>query len=196
MVVGLTGGMGAGKSSLGRLLKAKGAHLVDADQVGHQVLEEPAVLTALQAAFGADIVAEGQLDRRLLGRRAFVGQGQRGQLEEIVHPPLARALWQAVEAGGAEIAVVDAPLLFEWGRDLERYGAVVVIDADQELRVQRVVQRTGLSPAEVRQRMAAQMPAAEKRTRADWVVENNGSPVDLEAAAQRLWQWLAAKKNQ
>ncbi|NKB70867.1 MAG: dephospho-CoA kinase [Candidatus Latescibacteria bacterium] len=195
MVVGLTGGMGAGKSSLGRLLESKGAHLIDADQVVHQILIEPAVQTQLMAAFGDDIVVDGHLDRRLLGQRAFASATKKEQLEAIVHPPVAQSLWAGVEASTAAIVLVDAPLLFEWGRDLDRYDAVVVIDADEDLRIQRVVQRSGLSPDQVRQRMAAQMPAAQKRARADWVVENNGTEAKLEAAAERLWQWLAGKEK-
>lgn len=190
--------MGSGKSSLARFFAEWGAALVDADRVTHQVLERPAVISGLQKVFGADIVGEdGALNRPEVGRRAFASKQGWQLLNQVVRPPLEMRLWEEIDralAEGNRPVVVDAPLLFEWASQ-ERFDAIVVVDADEELRSERVKARSGLTDGEIRQRMAYQMPAAEKKRQADFVIENNGDLVDLERQARELWQVLQQKQR-
>ena len=192
MIIGITGGIGSGKSSLARLLVQRGAVLVDADRIGHQVLDEPAVSAALVQVFGREIIdGRGQVVRKELGRLAFAGQEAFGALTRIVQPALEPRLWQAVAAAeGPEkgrVVVVDAALIFEWGVQ-DRFDFIAVVDAPETLRRQRAAARQGLSEAEVEKRMAWQLPTAEKAARAHLVVSNAGTLGELEEAAARLWE--------
>jgi len=199
MLVGVTGGMGSGKSSLARLLAARGGILVDADAIAHRVLDRPEVLQALQEAFGRDVVdAGGRLNRPEVGRRAFASQAGWQRLNRIVRPPLAAELWREVEqakkSAGEIMVVVDAPLIFEWEVQ-DRFDAVVVVDADEEVCVARAAGRSGLSKIQIRQRMAFQLSAEEKKERADFVVDNSGDLEQLEEEAARLWEELEKRRN-
>ena len=198
MVIGITGGMGSGKSSLARLFEKRGAVLIDADRIGHEVIERPRIRKALKKAFGESVVdAQGKLNRRELGRRAFVDAKGGDCLNRIVHPPLVKELWRQVERaegpGLENVVVVDAALIFEWG-ELHRFDAVVVVHAKEEAQIERVARRHHLSRAEIRQRLVAQMPTAEKKARADFVVENNGSLQELDGKADKLWRQLVGAR--
>lgn len=191
MLIGVTGGMGSGKSTLAHLFADWGARLVDADRVAHQVLQNKGVVVRLQEAFGRDIVREdGELERREVGRRAFAGPSSWKLLEEIVKPSLAAQLWQEVEdarvVSGEGMVVVDASLIFEWGEE-ERFDVMVAVDAEEDLRISRAQSRSGMSAMEIRQRMGFQMPAAEKRRKADFVVENSGGMEALQNQAGKIW---------
>ncbi|MBN97837.1 MAG: dephospho-CoA kinase [Gemmatimonadetes bacterium] len=194
MIIGISGGMGAGKSTLARFFEKWGAILVDADRIGHAVIERPPLRLALKAAFGREIERpDGSLDRRALGRQAFADEAGKERLNEIVQPPLELELWKQVECAhgpeGGNIVVVDAALIFEWDR-AHRFDVVVVVFAAEEVQIERVAQRQNLEPGEIRERLAAQMPAAEKISRADFALENNGSVPQLEKKAARLWTKL------
>jgi len=198
MLIGLTGGIGAGKSSLARALERRGARLVDADRIAHEVIETPEVRARLKTAFGADVEGEdGQLDRRRIGRRAFASADALQLLTEIVRPALEPEIWQrAQEAGAADPAVaviVDAPLIVEWGIH-DRFDVLIAVSADDEARRTRVAER-GLSEAEWQRRSAAQLPPADKAAVADHVVDNSGSLAQLEAAADRLWGMLMTPRE-
>lgn len=194
MIVGITGGMGSGKSSFARKLEELGAKRIDADRVGHRVIERPEILRDLLAAFGEDLInPAGELNRRELGRRAFADEVSCTRLNQIVHPLLEKELKNQIDRarnpGSENVVVVDAALIFEWG-DLQRFDVIVVVDAKEEVRIERLIRGGMISEAEVRRRMACQMPVEEKTARADWVVENNGSLQDLRREAEHLWPKL------
>ena len=194
MIVGITGGMGAGKSSLARVLEDHGAIRIDADRIGHQVIARPEIRSALMAAFGGDLInTYGKLDRRELGRRAFADEASYTRLNQVVRPVLEKELWDQIDRakdhGGNNIVVVDAALIFEWG-DLQRFDAIVVVDAKEKVRIERLVRNQGFSEAEIRRRMACQMPVGQKTVKADWVVDNNGNFQDLRQEAKKLWHRL------
>lgn len=194
MLVGITGGIGSGKSALAQLLADLGAQRVDADAVAREVVENAEVIARLLEAFGEDLRAEnGRLDRRELGRRAFKSQRDSQKLEQIMRPPLSTAinghLEQAEKIGGGAIVVFDAPLIYEWGTE-GRFDRMVVVAADEEQRLIRVERRSGLQQREIRERMARQMDPEIKKARADYVVDNNGDLDDLAAQAETLWAEL------
>lgn len=194
MLVGITGGMGSGKSALAQLLAELGALRVDADAVAREVATIQEVVENLQAAFGRDLLGpDGCLNRRELGRRALRSDEASQRLEAIMRPPLAaaieRRLRQAVEEAGDGVVVFDAPLIYEWGNE-GNFDRIVVVDAEKERCVSRVQQRSGLPECEIRQRMARQMDPKEKKARADYVIDNNGSSTELAAQAEALWAEL------
>lgn len=197
MVIGVTGGLGSGKTSVCRLFEALGALVIEADRTGREVVEDPEVLRALIAAFGEDIVEDGRLDRRRLGQRAFADPASSERLNRIVWPPLVRKLRADAEAALRERpdrpVVIDAALLVEWG-DLSWLDALVVVTADEQARKARMMARMGLSGEEVEARMRAQLPEEEKARRADYVIVNDGTEEDLRARASEVWERLTAKQ--
>ena len=191
MTIGVTGGIGSGKSTVCALFGAWGADLVDADKVGHACLEDPGVKQALIEAFGDPITKpDGSLDRRELGRRAFVSDASRRSLTDIVWPEVGKRLRAAVDRlkeQGCKTIVVEASVLLEQGDPEKLYETVVVVTAPETLRIERTMKRLGITDAEVRDRMRHQMPEDEKIKRADHVIVNDGSADVLETRARKLW---------
>ena len=191
MILGVTGGMGAGKSALSRYLVTLGARSLDADRVAHDLLEAGAGRASLRKCFGADIEDQnGQLDRRLLGRRALASKSSLQKLYAIVRPSLEAELRSRLgnlsKESPPNIVVFDAPLLYEWG--IEAWtDFVVVVYADREIRIERIMRRSGLSRIEIERRMALQMDEEEKRERADFTVNNSGDLDALHQQAASLW---------
>ena len=191
MLVGITGGMGAGKSALAQMLAEFGALRVDADEVAREVATIPVVIENLQAAFGRDLIGpDGRLDRQELGRRALRSAEASQRLEAIMRPSLSaaieRRLAQAVAKADGGVVVFDAPLIYEWGNE-GNFDRVVVVDAEEERCISRVQQRSGLPVCEIRQRMARQMDPQAKKARADFVIDNNKDLIALAAQAKTLW---------
>jgi len=190
VVVGLTGGFGAGKSTVARALAAAGARVVDADRMGHAVLEEAGVRRELAAAFGADVLgADGGVRRDELGRRAFATPEALARLNAVVHPRLLSRLRDEIESLAAEgyrgLVVLDAALLVEW--DLGAWCDVVVaVTAPLEARRRRAQTALGLSDADVEARLARQLPEEERVRYADRVLVNDGSEEDLAERAAAL----------
>lgn len=197
VLVGVTGGIGSGKSTFARLLERLGGTLVDADRVGHQVLLVPEVAAALIEVFGPQIADEqGQIVRRELGRCAFATAAGYAQLNRIVRPALEAQLWEEVDrqcaATGDGVVIVDAALIYEWDVQ-DRFDLIVAVDAPEPLRCRRAAARQGLSEAEVLRRMDWQLPAQEKVGRADIVVHNDGFLEDLAARSELVWRRISAQ---
>ncbi len=193
MIVGVTGGIGAGKSRVCDVFAREGAYVIEADEVGRDAVEDPAVLRALADSFGGDILDEnGVLVRRELGRRAFASAEARDRLNAIVWPPLGRMLREdsrrALDECPGRSVVIDAALFLEWGDHRELCNVLVVVTAPEGVRIRRAMERKGLSEAEVRDRMASQMSESEKVKAADYVIENAGSVANLETRALAVWR--------
>lgn len=192
--VGLTGNIGSGKSTVAQLLVKRGAALIDADALAKAATEDPDVLRRIAGELGDDLVRNSTLDRAATAQRVFHDPQARKVLNGIVHPWVrARSDERVRELLNAEVPpdviLMDIPLLYE--NELERtVDAVIVVDAPLEVRIARVMDRSGLSENEVRARDAAQMPLAEKVRRADYVVENRGNLDALEAQVEALWKQL------
>jgi len=190
--VGLAGNIGAGKSTVAGLLDGPGFMIVDADRLGHMVLEEDdEVREQLVAQLGANILdATGRIDRKLLGQLVFADPAARKLLETIVHPRIRTREDARIEAWGVPegIAVTEAALLVETGGH-ERYHRLVVVSAPRQERIERLAAR-GMSRADAERRMAAQMPDAEKMDAADYVVDNGGSPESTAAQVATVREHL------
>jgi len=178
--IGLTGGIGSGKSAALDAFKKAGAAVVSADAVVHELSKpgKPAY-RAIVRAFGEGVlVADGALDRASLGESVFKNAAMRRKLEGIVHPIVRREMKRRVKAARGPVVVVDVPLLFENGLESE-YDLTVSVSASRALCLKRVMRRDGLSKAAVARRMSAQLPAKEKEKRADVVLRNEGSLASL-----------------
>ncbi len=191
LLVGLTGGLGSGKSTVGRMLAARGATVVDTDHVAREVLSPgSAAESAVLARFGEQVLgSEGSLDRQALARVAFSGDDERRALERITHPLIRERVSSLVAATTTAVVVVEIPLLDAGRRAQYGFDVVVLVDAPAATRMRRAEER-GLSPGDARARAAAQPSDAERRAIADRVLVNEGSLADLEDRVGALWSEL------
>lgn len=195
--IGLTGNIAAGKSSVVRVWRSLGATVVDADELARRAVEPGTPgLGRIVEAWGPGVLdAEGALDRAALRRIVFEDPEARARLEEIVHPAVYALRGEEnrlAEERGERLVVADIPLLFEVGM-VDEFDVVVLVDAPEEERLRRLVEDRGLDPEEAVRMIDAQMPAELKRARADLVIENAGSPAELEARAREAWAELARR---
>ncbi len=186
--IGLTGGIGSGKSTVARLLVARGALLVDADRIAREVVEPGTPgLAAVVDAFGPGVLtAEGALDRAALASVVFADREARARLDGIVHPLVRARARELIGAAPADAVVVqDVPLLVETGQ-AGAHDLVLVVEADLETRIARLVLR-GLTEDDARARIAAQATDEQRRAVADVVLDNGGTPDALAAQVERFW---------
>lgn len=186
--IGLTGGIGSGKSTVSRLLAARGAVVVDADVIAREVVEPGTPgLAAVAEAFGPGVIApDGSLDRPALAGLVFGDPEARRRLDAIVHPLVrARAAELAAAAPPGAVVVHDVPLLVETGQ-AATYDLVLVVEADPATRVARLVQR-GLTAEDAQARMAAQATDEQRRAVADVVLDNSGTEDELAVQVERFW---------
>jgi dephospho-CoA kinase len=198
LLVGLTGGIGAGKSTVARLLAERGAVVIDADSIVRE-LQQPGtdVFRAIVDRFGDQVVAgDGSLDRERLADIVFRDEDARSALNAIVHPAVYTVMAERIAAVKEDdrVVVLDIPLLAEagggGGMDL-----VVVVEADEESRIARVVAERGLNPEDVRARMAVQASSDQRTALADVVIKNNGNMDDLRAHVDALWEKLLERRG-
>ena len=186
--IGLTGGIGSGKSTVAALLAERGAVVVDADRLAREVVEPGTPgLTAIAEEFGPGVLTEdGALDRAALASVVFADPAARARLDAIVHPRVrARAAELAAAAPPGSVVVQDVPLLVETGQ-AGSFDLVLVVETEPETRVARLVDR-GLSATDARARIASQATDEQRRAVADVVVRNDGAPEELAAQVQRFW---------
>lgn len=185
MKIGLTGGIASGKSTVSRMLKERGALIVDADQISREiVMPGSPVLQQIAEAFGSDILqGDGTLDRKRLGAIIFADDDKRRTLNAIMHPPIrARMMQQMNEYETAypqRLVVADIPLLYESNLQ-HMFEEVVVVYVPETVQIKRLMQRDGISEEHAKERIASQMPLSDKRERADVVIDNSRSLEDTE----------------
>jgi dephospho-CoA kinase len=193
LLVGLTGGIGSGKSTVAQLLQGKGARLVDADVAARRVVEPGRpTLRALAEHFGDGILlADGGLDRAGLARIAFASEAGTAALNRITWPAIVDEFTREIDASPPDaIVIVDAPLLAEGGPGSEReFAAVVVVEAPAEVRLDRLVAR-GLGRDDAERRMAAQASDDERRVYANYVLDNGGDLVSISRQVDAVWDDL------
>jgi len=189
MRIGLTGGIGSGKSTAARRFAELGALVVDSDRIAREVVEPGTPgLAAVAEAFGPGVLdSDGRLDRPALGRIVFADEEARGRLNGILHPLIRARVAEIVAAAPAGTVVVqDVPLLVETGQ-AGAYDLVVVVEAPPEARMERLGRDRGMPAEQARARMASQATDEERRAAADIVLRNDGTPADLRAQVDRLW---------
>lgn len=193
VVVGLTGGIAAGKSSVGQMFAACGAAVVNADSIAHR-LQEPgtACYAAIVEAFGPEVLdPAGRIDRGRLGARVFADSALRSRLETILHPEIWQVCSAEIEqarARGFAVCIVEAALILETGQQ-GRFDCLVVVIAPEDVQMERLRQR-GLALDAARQRLAAQWSNSAKAAAADYVIGNEGSLADTKAQVQQVYMEL------
>ncbi len=192
--IGLTGGIGSGKSTVSELLAARGAVIVDADRIAREVVEPGTPgLSAVVDAFGGQVLAaDGSLDRPALAAVVFSDPAARARLDAIVHPLVRRRSAELVAAAPSDAVVVnDVPLLVETGQAAS-FDVVLVVEAEPEIRVARLVGR-GLTEDDARARIASQASDEQRRVVADVVLDNSGTPEELAEQVDRFWAERVAR---
>ena len=190
-VVGLTGGIASGKSTVSAMFRELGAQIIDADQVARDVVEPGTRgLEDVARRFPGVLDVTGRLDRAALGRRVFSDPDERRALEAIVHPRIREEVARRTEAlarAGVKVVLYDAALLIENGLHRGMDGVIVVFVPEAVQRA-RLAARDGLDEAAVTARLAAQLPLADKRAHATWVVDNSGSLDETRAQVRQIWE--------
>ena len=196
LLVGLTGGIGSGKSTVARMLEERGAVVFDADLLAREAVEPGTPgHTAVIERFGADVLAPGgELDREALASIVFADPSARRDLEQIVHPEVRRLFAEGSEAyrDTDRIVVFSAPLLVESGMHTA-FEILVVVSATVATQIERLMRQRGMSEPAIRARIDAQAPLEDKAAVADFLVDNEGTLAELESQVERLWHDLSAR---
>jgi dephospho-CoA kinase len=196
LLVGLTGNIAAGKSTVSTLLSERGATIVDADILARRAVERgTAAYDKIVHRWGPTVLGpDKQLDRAALRKLVFDDHDQLEKLNEFVHPEVERqrtALVNEARDRGDRVVICDIPLLFE-ARLVDQFDKVILVDATRPRRLERLVKERQLSEVEAMKMIAAQMPADLKRARADFIIDNDGSIADLDAKVRAVWTELLA----
>jgi dephospho-CoA kinase len=199
LAVGLTGGIGSGKSAVADLLVARGAVLIDADQVARDVVKPggPAYQPLIDR-FGQGIVAaDGTIDRPALAAVAFADEESRKALNAITHPAIGIAMIQARDAleGTDDIVILAIPLLTAVHRETVKLHEVVVVDTPVEVALERLLSQRGFDRADAEARIRSQITREERVKEADYVLDNSGDRAALEAEVEKLWAWLLGARE-
>ena len=194
LLVGLTGNIASGKSTVAQLLSERGATIIDADVLARRAVERGSkAFDAILKRWGTSVLApDGHLDRAALRRVVFGNPSELEALNDIVHPEVERLREQRIQearARGDRVVVCDIPLLFE-KKMVDRFGRIILVDAPRPLRLERLVSDRGLRETEAMDMIAAQMPAELKRARADFVIDNSTTLTQLEQRVNEVWSLL------
>jgi dephospho-CoA kinase len=198
LLIGITGGIASGKTEVAKVFRRKGAVVLSGDQIGRKVVESNrSVLRKLVKAFGEQIMRDdGTLNRQGLGEVAFSSARGRDKLNKIVHPPLLKELRRRIrdfKRKGKRVVVVDAALICEWGLEQE-LDLLVFVQSNRENKIRRLQRFKGYSRKEALDRIRSQLPDSAKKSRADFVIRNNGSLAELRKGANRAWEEIMSSR--
>ena len=196
-IIGLTGNIATGKSTVLRYLAAKGAYIIDADQLTHQTMQPNGLAyRAIVTAFGEAILnPDGTLNRPALGKIVFADPAALRQLEQIVHPAVFTLAQREIAQTQAPVVILEAIKLLEAQDLIKLCDEIWVITASPETQLRRLREQRGMDEAEARRRMAAQSAQEEKVKRADRVLHNDGDPAELEAQLDQLWATITSQAS-
>jgi dephospho-CoA kinase len=197
MILGLTGGIATGKSTVSAMLRERGIPVIDADQIAREVVEpgKPAY-DAIVSHFGREILLpDGTINRKLLGEIVFSNESERQKLNSIVHPEVRRVMREQAEEAervGAKIVFMDIPLLFE-SKLQHMVDKIVVVYAPAEMQLARMMERDELDEAQARKRLRAQLPIEQKKAEADFLIDNQGTREETERQVEQLLAEIKAE---
>jgi dephospho-CoA kinase len=198
LLVGLTGGIGSGKSTVAAGLAERGAAVIDADAIAREIVEPggPAYSPVVER-FGEGILApDGRIDRPALAGIVFRDSAALADLNAITHPVIGQVMAERMGSAQSAIVILDIPLLNIATKDRFQFGAIVVVDAPEDVAVERLVSQRGFDESDARARIAAQVSRDERRALADLVIDNSGSREELEAEIDRAWGWLSTRATE
>lgn len=184
MIIGLTGGIATGKSTVSNILSEIGIKVIDADKIAHKILDKNDIIKQIKEQFGKDVIDKNKVNRYKLGKLVFNNHKKRKKLEEITHPQILKKIIKKVNKykdenkDENEIIVLDVPLLFETGLD-KWVDEVWLVFADYNTQLKRIIKRDGLKIKEAKKRINAQMSLKKKRKKADIIIKNEGTIQDL-----------------
>ena len=195
-VLGLTGNIASGKSTVARMLADMGARIIDADLIAREVVEpeKPAWIDIVKK-FGPEILSpDGAIDRRRLGEIVFADEDKRRLLMDITHPRIKEAVRERLSEYRKEnvpVVVIEAALIVESGGLREFLDGLIVVTADEEAQIERLIRRSGYTREEALARIGSQMPAGEKALHADYLIDNSGTEEETEGRVRRLWEEIS-----
>jgi dephospho-CoA kinase len=197
LVIGLTGNIATGKSTVSTYLRDKGAYVVDADKVAHRVMAPGQdAYIAIVDEFGKDILeSDGSIDRDRLAQVVFTDSDRLGRLEQIVHPAVYRAVYNEIEQSAPSVVILEAVKLLEAGSTATLCDEIWVVVADPEEQVRRAAENRGMPAAETMRRMSMQSPQASKMNQADIVIYNDGTLPELYEQLDGLWRELLKRHS-
>ncbi len=194
-IIGLTGGIATGKSTVSAMLRELGAQVIDADEIAREVVEPGTeALAEIERRFPDVIAPDGRLDRAKLASRIFASADDRSALNSILHPRIQQAFLNETSAlaqRGVRLAIFDAALLIE-NRVHEKMNGVILVTAPREIQIARLRERNGLTREEAESRLASQMPLEEKARLAQWIIDNSGDLTATRAQVRELWNSIQA----
>ena len=198
LLIGITGGIGSGKTEVAKVFQKLGAKILSGDEIGKDVVEKnPQLLKKLVKTFGHEILdSKKRLNRKKLGVIAFSSPSSTKKLNQIVHPFLLKDLKEKIKSlkkkGYKKTLVIDAALIVEWGLQKET-DFLIFVDCPKEKRIERLIQQKGYSKKEAEGRIKAQLPESKKRKLADFTIENEGNLRGLRKSAEVLWKEIVGK---
>ncbi len=193
-IVGLTGGVASGKTTVANMFKALGAKIVDADELARAaVARGTEAFQKIVEEFGSEFLNKnGELDRKKLGKYVFSDVTKKEKLEKIVHPVIGRMLMEAIESErekGTEILILDIPLLFE--NNMQMWiRPVILVYADPDKQIERLMERENITELEAQNMIKSQMPLEEKKKLSDFIIDNNGDLIKTESQVKIIWEEL------
>lgn len=188
VIIGITGGLAAGKTTVADMFLRKGAELIDADMISHELLKEDSgIKEEIIKRFGKDIIKDGKVDRRSLGKKVFLNKSKLDELSRIIHPAIINSIKRKAEKETkAEIVIIDAPLLIEAGMQ-DYVDIVVVVAAKKETQIKRAVGK-GVSEEEARSIIDKQVPLSEKKSVADYIIDSESDLDIVKKGVEEIWQ--------
>jgi len=193
VVIGLTGNIGSGKSTVAGMLAGLGAEIINADEIGHNLLKKKAVRKSVVQSFGASILAKnGEIKRRELGKVVFRDKKKLEELNRILHPLMFNEIKKRITFSEARIIIVDVAILLEAGWD-SLVDKILLVSASSQARGKRIKEKTGLSSEEIDGIMRAQFSQDEKTRRADFLIENEGNIEETRKQVEQFWNKLVSR---
>lgn len=192
MILGLTGGIGTGKSTVVNMLKEKGIPVVDTDLISREVIEYPEIIEKIKLEISNEVFDfNNKLDRKKMSEIVFENQEKLKKLNEIMHPEILKKMWDEVEElkKNHKIIVVDVPLLFEINMEKE-VDKILLIYASKEIQLKRIMERDGRTREEAVKIISSQMPLYKKREKSDYIIQNNDSLENLEKKLEKILEKL------
>ncbi len=189
VIIGITGGIGTGKTTAAKFFYKKGISVIDADRIGHQILQQEEVKEKILSTFGKNVISENQINRQELGKIVFQNQDELKKLNNIVHPILIKKILHSIESLNETIIIIDAALLLDWNLD-EICTYVILITTKKSIQIKRLMTYKKLSNKDAISRISSQKKPSRK---IDFIIENNSTLSEFQEKLQKVWNLLQEK---